>query len=70
MTAKRLRAKFDRDLKKLQDECSHKKTNWMPFMWAMGHFGADVKVCDRCEKILDRKEEHGNIIIDQKPILE
>ena len=47
-TAKILRKKFEDDLEKIQGSCRHSKTQTMPFMWAPGHFGDDVEVCDNC----------------------
>ena len=52
-TAKKLRDKFDADLKALQDACQHPNSKRMPYMWAPGHMGSDVEVCDTCEKILE-----------------
>jgi len=52
MTAKELRAKFEQDLKNLQDNCPHiDESGWMDYMWAPGHLGPPVKVCNTCEKI-------------------
>lgn len=46
-----LRKQFDITLKMLQDSCPHEETEIMPYMWAPGHFGIDVKVCKNCERM-------------------
>lgn len=53
MTAKELREQFNKDIQNLQDNCVHEKSTWMDYMWAPGHFGLPVRVCDYCEKILE-----------------
>jgi hypothetical protein len=68
--AKELRDKFEKDLKELQDNCPHTDSEWMPFMWAPGHFGPKVRVCGECDKILEQekwepftlKDLKGNIV--------
>lgn len=50
--AKELREKFDKELKELQDNCLHEKTNILPFMWAPGHYSGKVEFCIECDKIL------------------
>ncbi len=67
MTTKELREKFELDLKELQDNCSHDESDWMPYMWAPGHFGNDVKVCKNCEKILETKCEKILETKDENP---
>jgi len=48
--------RHDKEIKQLQELCKHKKSKWMPYMWAPGHYGGDVETCDFCGKILKRKE--------------
>lgn len=55
MTAKELRDKFEADLKELQDNCEHIKSEWLEHHFAPGHFGGMVRVCDNCEKILESR---------------
>ncbi len=50
-TAKSLREDYEAKLKELQNQCPHKKSTRMPYMWAPGHYGNNVKVCARCAKI-------------------
>lgn len=54
-TAKELREKFEKDLKELQDNCKHKDTEWLPNLFAPGHFHGQVKVCKKCSKRLEEK---------------
>jgi len=54
-TAKELRAKLEKDLKELQDQCPHTNSKWMNHEWAPGHCSGVVKVCNCCDKILKRK---------------
>jgi hypothetical protein len=64
--AEQLRVKFDNDLKELQDKCTHESSDWMPYMWAPGHFGLPVKVCIHCDKILEHKQiEYNSTIISE-----
>lgn len=53
--ARKLREEFEIKLKELQDNCPHTDIHWLPYMWAPGHFAGEVKVCQRCEKILEHK---------------
>ena len=51
-----LKEEFDKKIEALQKRCKHKKTHWAEFWWAMAHSaGYEVKVCDRCRKILEEK---------------
>jgi len=51
-----MRNRHKKEIEILQNRCNHKgKKEWMPYMWAPGHFGSDVKVCKICGKILERK---------------
>ena len=54
-TITEIRERHKREIETLQSACEHPTSAWMPFMWAPGHFGADVKVCEVCGKILARK---------------
>lgn len=53
MNAQELREIYDRDLKELQYNCKHEKSEWMQYSWAPGHMGAMVLVCECCEKTLN-----------------
>jgi len=57
MTAKELYEKYQSDLKKLQSRCKHvKQSDWISEQWAPAHLtGYMVKVCERCNKVVDRK---------------
>jgi len=57
VTYKQLKIEFDKKVKELQKICPHKKTKWMEHWWAIGHStGSKVKVCLRCNKVLDKRK--------------
>jgi hypothetical protein len=52
--ADQLRAKFEADLKALQDACPHTElTEPMPYMWAPGHYGPNARWCKHCSRRFD-----------------
>jgi hypothetical protein len=57
--AEQMRKRHQEEIDFLQNMCQHDKSHRVAFMWAPGHFGNDVEVCDYCGKILkyydDRK---------------
>jgi len=55
-----MRKRHEKEIDDLQKNCPHKKiSDWMPFMWAPGHFGGDVKVCLFCGKIVCNNNDLG-----------
>ena len=55
-TYKQLEGEFDKKVKEIQAKCPHKQFEWMDECWAIGHYtGRRVKVCKRCNKVLERK---------------
>lgn len=56
MNAQELRLKFEIDLAELQEKCKHEQVETMQYSYAPGHFGAMVKVCLNCDKVLDETE--------------
>jgi len=55
-TYEQLEREFDKKVKELQAKCPHKRFEWMNEWWAIGHStGSRVKICKRCNKILERK---------------
>ena len=48
----KMRQRHKDEIDELQRNCSHKKTKRMASMWAPGHFGSDVEVCDFCGRAL------------------
>jgi len=52
----RMRKRHEQEIAKLQKLCKHEKTSRMPFMSALGHYGADVEVCKFCGKIIKSYE--------------
>jgi len=59
--ARELREEFEKKLRALQDSCPHIETKWVQSMWAPGHISGSVKVCMRCDKILERASLGVNI---------
>ena len=47
-----MQERHEKEVRMLQEHCEHKDTRRMPFMWAPGHFGGDVEVCDFCGTIV------------------
>jgi len=54
---KEMRERHAQEISNLQSKCLHEKSTRMPFMWAPGHYGNDVLVCDYCGKTI---EEYDN----------
>ena len=53
---KQMRERHKKEIAKLQSNCVHKNiSDWMPYMWAPGHMGGSVKVCNFCGKTIERK---------------
>ena len=48
-----MRKRHEREITKLQKLCKHSKHHRSRFMWAPGHFGNDIEVCDDCGKFLE-----------------
>jgi hypothetical protein len=56
ITMKELCERHAREIEDFKNACPHAKvSDWMPYMWAPGHFGADVKICLRCHKTMETK---------------
>ena len=56
-TAKSLRQAFEDRLSQLQESCKHEKTKWIPMEWPLGPRFGERRVCLKCEKILETKNE-------------
>jgi len=56
-TAKSLREEFANRLSHLQESCKHENTKWINMEWAPGHISGRGRVCLRCEKALETKNE-------------
>lgn len=61
-TYKKLRERFENEVEELRKECKHEKlSEWIPQMWALAHStGFEVKVCKRCEKVVEKRERSGS----------
>lgn len=55
-----------REIAHLQESCQHTETRRMPFMWAPGHFGNDVEVCDHCGKIIKTYGSEANPRLEER----
>jgi len=69
----KLRKDFETKKQELQDNCPHTElSDWMDYQWAIGHSsGYEVKVCERCEKIIKRRTgcwKCGKVIEEDKII--
>jgi len=59
-----IRAKHAKEIRIFQSNCRHEDvSDWMPFMWAPGHYGPEVKVCNVCGKTIEQKEY--NVIMEE-----
>ena len=48
------------EIVELRAGCTHEGVSeWMPYMWAPGHFGGDVRVCNWCGEIIEKKSITG-----------
>ncbi len=51
----KIRERHQKEIDALQRECRHKTSKWTSYMWAPGHMGPNVRICDFCGKILERE---------------
>lgn len=58
-----MRVRHGREIEYLQSLCQHSNHKRMPYMWAPGHLGNDVEVCEDCGKILNHYND-GESILD------
>lgn len=61
---KQIRTRHAKEIEEFQINCTHPTiSKWMAYMWAPGHYIGEVKVCKRCNKIMERnpKEENWDI---------
>lgn len=55
-TIKTIRERHQKEIDAFISLCLHVEiSNWMPFMWAPGHFSHNVKICNRCGKIVEEE---------------
>lgn len=55
-TMKQLRERYAREIEYFQNNCLHASiSEWMPYMWAPGHYSNDVKICVRCTKTMETR---------------
>jgi len=57
VTIETIRTRHAKEIQVFQDNCRHEDiSDWMPSQWAPGHCGPDVKICNICGKIMEKKE--------------
>ncbi len=60
-TFKKMQARHEQEIANLQKNCKHPQvSNWLPYMWAPGHFSGQVKVCEICGKTVESKSESSD----------
>jgi hypothetical protein len=66
--AERLYEQYQRDLKRLQDNCPHEQlTDWMEEWWAPGHATERmVRACTNCNKVVQAKR-HCQVCLGEFP---
>jgi hypothetical protein len=69
--AQKIRDKYNglmqKEIEQLQQDCTHKKTEWLGVMWAPGHMTNYLnKDCVRCGKTLEQREGWIETILDEK----
>ena len=53
---KEMRQRHKEEIENLQSMCSHPEiSDWMPYMWAPGHFSGNVRICKFCGKTIERQ---------------
>lgn len=53
---KQIRERHAKEIEDFQENCSHSNiSDWMEYHWAPGHYSHHVKICNRCQKIMDEK---------------
>lgn len=56
-TMKEMKERHQKEIEDFQNNCPHTVlSDWMPYMWAPGHYSCDVRVCERCNKIMAEQE--------------
>ena len=62
-----MRKRHKEEIEKLQSSCKHTDiSGWMDYMWAPGHMGFPVKVCNFCGEIVKRKRTKLDVCIIKK----
>ena len=49
-----IQQRHEREIERFISTCKHQDiSDWMPYMWAPGHFSGNVKICKRCGKTME-----------------
>jgi len=68
---KELRKEFERKKKELQERCKHVNSTWCKEEWAIAHnTGYMVRVCDNCEKGLERITNEEYKMLEKKELIQ
>ena len=58
-----MRARHEFEIAELQKSCKHKDiSDWMPYMWAPGHYMSDVRVCNHCGEVREQRDLMNTIL--------
>lgn len=53
-TIKQIRERHQEEIDTFISNCPHAEiSDWIPYMWAPGHFAHNVKICNRCGKTIE-----------------
>ena len=53
-TIKQIRERHQEEIDTFISNCPHAEiSDWIPYMWAPGHFTHNVKICNRCGKTIE-----------------
>lgn len=55
-TMEQMRERHNQEIEDFQNNCLHTFiSEWTPYMWAPGHYENDVRICVRCEKVVETR---------------
>ena len=64
-TMTEVRERHKKEIEDFQRDCPHTEiSDWMPSMWAPEHYGLDVKICNRCYKVMETMKVGGSVSSD------
>lgn len=70
-TMKGVRERHQKEIEEFQENCPHEIiSDWMQYYWAPGHYSHEVKICERCEKVMESNLPVWKIIKDEVKINE
>jgi len=64
MTVKEIREKHQKEIDDFCKECPHESiSDWLPYCWAPGHCAGHIKICNRCEIMIESKNDYNQFEI-------